>query len=491
MRVIYFDLDSTRPDHLSCYGYPRQTSPNVDRIAADGVRFTNVYCSDAPCMPSRSAYMSGRLGIQSGIVGHDGTSAQMKTWLAAQRDFRDPLDRDSLPARYRQAGMKTVLFSPFGERHSAYAFYAGFQEIHNTGKGGMESAEEVTPGILDWLDRHGKDENWYLHINYWDPHTPFRVPLEEGTPFADAPPLSDWLTEEVFEGHLRKTGPHSARDLSMYGDQPPAGYPRMLGALRTYADLRRHIDEYDTAVRYTDQHVGRVLAWLDQAGLYEDTVIIVSADHAENQGELGIYSEHATADEGTCHIPLIVKWPGGRAGAVDTDLHYHLDWLPTFAELAGQAAAAMWDGQSFAGALLRGESQGRDALVIGQLAHMAQRSVRWKDFLYIRTYFDGFHLFPKHMLFDLATDPYEQHNLAETSPELLHEAVSLLADWHDEQVPRLSDGIDPLWHVLREFPRHARPSVHLPAYLKHLDATGRADGAAILRARYPGIGDSS
>lgn len=78
MRILYLDLDSLRPDHLGCYGYHRNTSPNIDSIAKEGVTFTNYYCSDAPCLPSRSALMSGRFGIHNGIVGHGGTAADMR-----------------------------------------------------------------------------------------------------------------------------------------------------------------------------------------------------------------------------------------------------------------------------------------------------------------------------------------------------------------------------------------------------------------------------
>ena len=74
MRIVFFDLDTLRPDHLGCYGYFRNTSPNIDSIAREGVRFDRYYCSDAPCLPSRSALQSGLFGIHNGAVGHGGTA---------------------------------------------------------------------------------------------------------------------------------------------------------------------------------------------------------------------------------------------------------------------------------------------------------------------------------------------------------------------------------------------------------------------------------
>ena len=81
MRILYVDIDTLRPDHLGCYGYPRATSTNIDKVAEDSVRFTDVYCSDAPCLPSRAALMTGRFGIHTGCVGHGGVNAEMR-WAA-------------------------------------------------------------------------------------------------------------------------------------------------------------------------------------------------------------------------------------------------------------------------------------------------------------------------------------------------------------------------------------------------------------------------
>ena len=102
MRILYLDLDTLRPDHLGCYGYHRNTSPNIDRIAAEGVRFDNYHCSDAPCLPSRTALMTGRFGIHTGVVGHGGTAADMRLEGAAARlPHATYLDQ---PARDAQGG---------------------------------------------------------------------------------------------------------------------------------------------------------------------------------------------------------------------------------------------------------------------------------------------------------------------------------------------------------------------------------------------------
>jgi len=482
MRILYLDLDTLRPDHLGCYGYSRNTSPNIDSIAADGVRFNNYYCTDAPCLPSRNALMTGKYGIHTGVVGHGGTAADMRL-EGAPRDFQDMQAANNLPSVLRSKGLKTVLISPFAERHSSWNFYAGFNEMHNTGKCGGESAEDVTPTVMDWLERNADKDNWYLHVNYWDAHTPYRAPLDYGNPFADSP-APDWITQDVLDKHLQHVGPHSAHEISMYDNKTSPQFPRHLGEIKNLDDVKEFYDGYDCGINYMDSHIGGLLNYLKSIGIYDDLCIIISADHGENMGELGLYGEHGTADNITCRIPMIIKWDGVNKGSADNGLHYNIDLLPTLADLLGVKQHPAWDGQSYADTLLNGLDTGRDYLVVSQCAHVCQRGVRFGDYMYVRTYHDGYHLFPDDMLFNIANDPHEQYNLAESHPELCREAVYLLNRWHDKMMLSMDCDIDPLWTVIREGgPYHARG--HLKNYIEWLKITGRGHAESELITRHP------
>ncbi|MBO9610774.1 MAG: sulfatase [Paenibacillaceae bacterium] len=485
MRIVYLDLDSTRPDHLGCYGYRRNTSPHIDRIAREGVLFTNYYTSDAPCFPSRTALTTGRFGIHNGVVGHGGTAGDPRI-EGASRQFKDRCASDNLASVLKANGFRTALVSPFGERHSAWTFYAGYHEMYNTGKGGQESAEEVTPTALRWIEQNAKDDDWFLYVNYWDPHTPYRVPPEYDNPFQDEP-LPEWLTEEVLERHQRKPGPHSALDMWMYSnvnDRNTLKYPRYPGELTDMDTLRQAIDGYDVGIRYMDEHIGQLFEAFRRQGVMDDLVVIISADHGENMGELGIYGEHGTADQATCRIPMIIRWPGLTSGTADHGLHYHLDLGPTLTDMLGIGAPASWDGSSYAGSIREGGDTGRDYLVVSQCAHVCQRSVRFRDYLYIRTYHDGYHLFPREMLFDVKRDPHEQRNLAAERRDLCMEAVYCLNEWHDRMMSTMPFDNDPLWTVMKEGgPFHAKG--HLARYVKRLEETGRGDAVPELRSRHP------
>lgn len=482
MRILMIDIDTLRPDHMGCYGYFRNTTPHIDKIAEEGVRFDQYYCSDAPCLPSRAALVSGMFGIRNGAVGHGGTAADRKL-TGRLRDFTDQVERANFHHIFRRAGLYTASVSTFPERHSSYWFAAGFNETYNQGNCGGETGDKVLPYALDWLKRNRDREDWFLHFHLWDPHTPYRAPASFGEPFADDP-LPDWITPEVLQEHIRHTGPHSISEINMFTDRENPAFPRHPGSAHDYAGLRRVFDGYDTGILYADHIVGQLFDLLKEQGIYDDTCIIVTSDHGENIGELGLYAEHGTADGVCCHIPMLVKGPGIVKGHVDTGLHYSLDACPTAAELLGVAPSDIWDGTSYAKALTEGASCGRDYLVLSQMAHVCQRSVRFDDYIYIRTYHCGFHLFPKEMLFNLKDDPHEQHDLAPAHPELCQKAAAHLLDWHDEAMMKNGDGVDPMWTVLSENgPYHTWNE--LEGYIDRLEHTGRQDGADALRKKYP------
>lgn len=480
MRILYIDIDSLRPDHLGCYGYHRDTSPTIDRIAAEGVRFTNCYVSDAPCLPSRSALFSGRFGVHTGVIGHGGTSADPFV-EGYGRDFESTLGHTGWMRGLRDLGCRTVSISSFAERHSAWHWGANFSEIVNPGKRGDDRADEVTPLALDWLRRHADADNWFLHVNLWDPHTPYRTPLAFGNPFADEP-LPAWLTEDVRQQHWQSGGPHSAQEVWGFDAPDLPEWPQQPTRIDSMAAVRAMFDGYDRGIRYADHHIAQLLDLLAERGVLDETIIIISADHGENLGELNIYSDHQTADQHTCRVPLIMRLPG-VAPSVQTGLIYQIDFAATLLDWLGGAVPSNWDGVSFADDLRAGDVTGRDSVVLSQGAWSCQRGVRFDDYLFIRSYHDGYHGFPDVMLFDLAADPHEQHDIAADWPDRVQRGAALLEDWYAAMLRTASHPADPMWRVMHEGgPFHTRGQ--LPAYLDRLRQTGRADFAARLQARH-------
>jgi arylsulfatase A-like enzyme len=107
MKILYIDIDSCRPDHLGCYGYQRNTSPNIDAICREGLRFDKYYTPDAPCLPSRTALYTGMFGIHSGVVGHGGTAADPRL-EGPGRAFRNKYENNALPRLLQEKGLFTA-----------------------------------------------------------------------------------------------------------------------------------------------------------------------------------------------------------------------------------------------------------------------------------------------------------------------------------------------------------------------------------------------
>jgi arylsulfatase A-like enzyme len=483
MRVLWVDIDTLRADHLGCYGYARATSPHIDRLASQAVRFTGCYASDVPCLPSRTAFVTGQFGTRNGVVGHGGTAAELFA-DGASRGFSSRLGRHAFFALVRKAGLYTASLSSFAERHSAYHFLAGVQESATVGKRGLENADEVSALAVDWLERRGAQDDWLLHVQLWDPHTPYRVPAAYGDPFAQTP-MPAWLDERVRAEHFGGVGPHSAQEAVGFStDYPYGDYPRQPRQIESMAAVRRMFDGYDTGVRYADEHVGRLVAVLERLGVRDDVAIVITADHGEGLGELNVYCDHHAADEATARVPMLLCWPG-LAPRVERGLCYQVDLAATLIELCGGSVPSSWDGRSFAAALRAATPFGRDELVITQGAWSCQRALRWDRYLCLHTRHDGYHDWPEELLFDLEADPHEQHDLAAREPALVKHARARIERFVETAVTAGNGGVDPLESVLREGgPAHVRGQ--LQAYLSRLRSTGRAAHAERLEQRHPG-----
>jgi arylsulfatase A-like enzyme len=449
MRIIYFDIDCLRPDHLGCYGYDRPTSSNIDKIASNGVRFDHYYCSSSPCMPSRTAWSSGRFGIRNGVCSNLGAGADFHIKLS---DYGGPHpENEMLMRQLRQySGLHTVSFSTFADRHSAYYFMCGFSEFHTPNlKGGMETADEVNPMIMRWLEANQSRDDYFLHINYWDAHRPYRIdPDWDPNGIKSTPVTQAWPDKDTIDDHQKISGPFTANG-QFKNDTSP--YPLMPGSIKNREDFEKMITGYDLSIAYIDEHIGQIIAFLERTGQIENTAIIISSDHGDAFGEHGIYSDHVCADECIHRIPLIINWPGitERARTCE-DLIYNVDLPPTLCDILDVPAPADWDGLSFRAALEGRPFEGREYLVWDHGLYAIQRAVRTRDHLMIRTYDDfGYSINPIE-LYKINEDPYQQKNIAAQHPDIVEHCMNLMEKWIFDQGQKEPNVIDPLFATLKE-----------------------------------------
>lgn len=483
MRILYLDIDSCRPDHLSCYGYVRPTSPTIDALARDGALLIGCYTSDAPCLPSRAALFSGRLGIRNGVVAHEGPGQQFR--YPGNGHVHDPTQPMWMRV-LQKAGWNTVCFSGFAQRHLAWWFSAGFTEFYgNKLPGGPESADEVNALALAWLKAHGADDNWFLHVNYWDVHTPYNAPTAFIRRMAEQalPPYPDAAALE--RDYERYYGPRTARDWwSGRVTDWRSRNPNMPDELRTLEHFNQMVSGYDGGIAYVDRAISQLLEALEGLGVREETAVIVSADHGEAIGELGMYFEHGNATEGVTRVPLIIQWPGLAKGVRIAGLTYQLDLGPTVLDLLGLEIPPHWDGISFAPALRGTPFTGRDYLVRGCGIYSFQRAVRQGDWLLIRTLHSGLYPYDPVYLFDLTTDPYEQTNLAEANPVKCREMEGLLDEWWSRYCTGPGSVRDPFQPMMQ-----IGPDLYCPpaVMIERLRALGREDQLRDLVRRRPDI----
>lgn len=474
MRIIYVDVDTLRADHTGPYGYARPTTPNLDRLAERGVTFERYYASDSPCLPSRTALTSGQFGITNGVIGHYGQSSRFRL----DTGHGAPAERPLLGQHLQRHGYYTSAISMFAERHRAYFFLGNFREsVRATDRLTDETAEEINEYAFDWLRRHGRDQNWYLHLTYWDPHTNYLQPVEWTRRAAESGPPPQWPDQaEIQRQHQQNYGPRTALDLHYaWGPRPSPVPHNMPDAINDRQDFEHLINGFDGSIMYWDHHFGKLLDLLGELGIAEDTAIIVSADHGESFGEHGAYGEHGFASEEVHRLPLVVHWPG-VTDTLGVDqrrcdaLLYNIDYAPTLCELLDIPIPAGWQGESFADAV-RGEPHpSREYLVLGHGAHSYQRSVRTRDHLYTRTYHPGAFKTEWEQLFNVTDDPHQTTDLLPTHPELLDQMRSRLAQWWNFYAGRPGAQPDPMLTTLKDGPAlYNDPAT----YAEHLRNTGR------------------
>ena len=479
MNVLLIDIDSLRADHLGCYGYPRPTTPTIDALAETGWRFERSYVSDAPCQPSRTALATGRFGFQNGVVAHGGRRAEPYNTSAERVQEPDPATRHWFHALER-AGWRTASISSFASRHAAWWYLAGLRDWHSSGKDGMETGDEVVAQAIDWLRHHGDDAPWCLHVNLWDPHTPYRAPV---APELRRTPAPMWLDEERLAAQRASFGPLSAQDAMglWFPGQRVHERPGVPQELRTLADVAAWIDAYDDGVRFADAQLGRLLAHLDAGGWRDETLIVVTADHGENLGEHNLYGDHQTADHPTTRVPWLMSHPTLAEPRVWQALHYQFDLAATILELLGVEVPSRWDAQSAWVPLREGRDEGRAELVLSQMAWSCQRALRWDDWLLLRTYHPGLKDLAPVALYDVSSDPHQTRDLAGERPDLVRHGLARLRTWTEAQRARNPHGEDPMATVLAEGgPSLARG--HESWYAERLRATGRADQVERMRA---------
>ena len=316
--IIWILLDACRPN-MKCFGYERETSPNIDALAARGAVFEQHFAQGAVTVISVPTYMTGRY-FPSPCIGEYGSFEEytyIKLPHPRERLLPDVLrDNGYSTAMFTQAG---VWFSNSDRLPRAFERFIGLQPK----KPPLVTFEEVNAAVAEFLEQP-LDKPFFLYLHTWDTHFPHHL----------TPPYDCWIDPAYDKDVMEQSNTYNAR--------------RKDGQPFDEADIAYLRALYDGSILYADAQIGKLIQLLDNKGILENTVFIIGADHGETLGEDGKTVGHVgglTFDEIT-RVPLVVSGPGVPAGARVTDITENIDIFPTLVELLGLKTDAAIDGAS-------------------------------------------------------------------------------------------------------------------------------------------------
>ena len=401
MNVLLIAVDTLRADHLGCFGYPRLTSPTIDRLASEGVRFARCFSPHIPTHPGFTTLHTGVDAMRHRVVAHAGK---------VEPDPSIPMLAEILHDR----GYFTVSVDNLGRW-----FTRGFEAVlpyrwSTNPAASWRKAEAVNAQALSALELvAGQARPWFLFVHYWDPHTPYLPP----------PP---------FDRMFYPGDPFDPRNHSMepvFGFEPFRDYfEQWMGGV---TDVRFPIAQYDAEIRYVDTALEHLLGRLSDLGQDQETLVVLVADHGEIMDEHEGYFDHHGLYDTNLNVPLIARLPGRLPAGRAIDRYVQLfDVAPTILDLVGAPDVPSRLNMTGRSALpLLDGAAGVDALYPTECTWMRKRGVRTDRWKLIRALEPDFHGMPTVQLFDLASDPTEQANLADARPDVVAELSARLDAW--------------------------------------------------------------
>jgi len=297
--VLLITIDTLRADHLGAYGYPLPTSPAVDRLAREGVTFENAFTPVPTTAPAIASLLTGSY-VDTHHVWENAAELPSATY--------------TLGAAFRSAGYGTAGF--YGNGAIAKGFGQGLQVWQPFDRRWNASDEAGADRALSWLAT--AQPPWFLWVHFMDPHGPYTSPAERTASFRY--PDTQQLRRRL------EVSPAN------WGFGVIPRYQALPGATRVGDYVRR----YDGEIVGTDEQIGRLISHLEQNGLLDDTLVVVTADHGESLGEDDYFFQHGKLlNEASLRVPLVLRHPDlpqGKRIAAQASL---VDLLPTLTALVG------------------------------------------------------------------------------------------------------------------------------------------------------------
>ena len=421
--IVFIVIDALRSRNLSCYGYDKKTSPNIDKIAKDGILFENAYSTTNATDPSLTSIFSGKFPRHNGIINHgervksDEIEIIKRTKLLPEilkakgyitigldwidrwhkRGYNYYINNCFFNTSYKSKNVTSFIEKlainfrnnilerfPVSIQSFIKSFYDKF--IYRTMiVGGNNEAEIVTDNAINLLNKH-KNEKFFLFIHYWDVHTPYNPPVQY------------------------------------------VNYGRYRNLLKTNEiDAKKLL--YDGAIKFVDHNIGRIFESLEDLGVLENTLLIITSDHGESLGEHEIYFDHHGLYEVSIKVPLIIWYPKFEPLRIRAMVQ-HVDIMPTILELLNvDESAYNLDGRSLLPLIRKEVDNFRSYIYVEENYACSKKCIIKNNFKYIfaSSVNDAFCRKCKKIhggveeLYDLNSDPEEIKNIAKEEKEVAEE----------------------------------------------------------------------
>jgi len=411
--VLLISLDTTRADHLAGFGGTESETPTLARLVREGMRFTDVTAAAPTTLASHASLVTGSYPHTHGVARNGYVLDEANVTLAEQ---------------FRARGFRTAAVLGSFALEQRFGFGQGFERYDQsfdqlasrTVDQSQRRAERVTAAALAALDEL-EGERWFAFVHYFDPHAPYAPPEDfvppggprESTP-EDFERSARFHQERRFGTALGATAPIQQGFPAHWIGRTAEGEAEVDPALRGL---------YAGEVSYLDSALGALLAGLEQRGLLDETLVIVTADHGESFTEHhDLWNHGLWLYQTTVHVPLVLRFPDGRGAGQALDLPISsIDLAPTLHELFGLARPERCEGVSLV-PLLAGRPLER-GLVFSEATQPGvafEEAGEWGNKKKPKAVRSGRHklLWSPYTgteeLYDLAADPEERHDLLRT-----------------------------------------------------------------------------
>jgi arylsulfatase A-like enzyme len=434
--IIFIMTDDHAAHAISAYGSRVNRTPHLDRLSREGALFQNVFATNSICTPSRAVILTGQYSHLNGVTVFNRFDSSRPTVASAlQRGgyYTGMIGKWHLGSDPQGFDRWNIL--PGQGVYMNPVFYTATSETTYSGR---YATDVITDLGIDFIKRRPKNKPFFLMLHHKAPHRPWEPDAMHRAAFADKwipEPTTLWddyttRTDALRENEQRISKDLTRRDLKL---EPPLGLtpaertawimvkPETVtttnGTLTGQALARwkyqRYMQDYLATVQSVDDNIGRVLAYLDSAGLARNTIVIYTSDQGFFLGDHGMYDKRFMYEE-SLRMPFLVRWPAAiKAGTRVDAMSLNLDFAPTFLDAARLPRDTTMQGRSLL-PVVRG-----------------QRPRDWRTSMYYRYYHDpGDHNTRAHYgvrtmthkliyfwtkdqweLFDLVNDPFEMHNL--------------------------------------------------------------------------------